>query len=71
MATGHQQKTYKIERECSNCGNKNKLEVSKRDAAFELFDLNKSFGNICLKCSSKKFITYYNHPDLDYELLTE
>lgn len=71
MKTSCQQKTYRIERKCSNCGSKSELEVSKRDAAFELFDMNKSFGISCLKCSSNKFITYYNHPALDYELLKE
>lgn len=71
MKTEHQQKTYKVERECSKCGNKVKLEISKREAAFELFDLNKSFGNFCIKCKSTRFITYYNHPELDYELLKE
>ena len=64
-------KTYKIERACTVCGHAEKLIVTKREAAFELFDINKALGRTCKKCSSNSFTTAYQRPDLDFELLKE
>ncbi|MDP1817384.1 MAG: hypothetical protein Q8K92_23200 [Leadbetterella sp.] len=64
-------KTYKITSECSQCGHQEEIEVSKREAAFELVDVNTILGQSCKKCSSTKFSTSYQRPDLDSELLKE
>lgn len=64
-------KTYKITRECSQCGHQDEIEVSKREAAFELVNINTILGQSCKKCSSTKFSTSYQRPDLDFELLKE
>ncbi|AWW29161.1 hypothetical protein DN752_02830 [Echinicola strongylocentroti] len=63
--------SYTIERECSNCGSKEQISVSRREAAFELVDINEVVGKNCKKCSATKFIIYYQTPDLDFELLKE
>lgn len=60
-----------IIRECSECGHQNEIEVSKKEAAFELVDVNTILGQSCEKCSSKKVTTSYQRPDLDFELLKE
>ena len=62
---------YTIERECSNCGSKEQIKVSKREAAFELVDIHKVVGENCNRCSASKFITHYQTPDLDFDLLKE
>lgn len=63
--------SYTIERECSNCGSKEQITVSRREAAFELVDINEVLGKNCKNCSAKKFIIHYHTPDLDFELLKE
>jgi hypothetical protein len=63
--------TYSIERICSGCGRNDEIVISKRDAAFELIDINKVLGDICKVCSSKSFSTRFQRPDLDFELLQE
>ncbi|WP_232825787.1 hypothetical protein, partial [Algoriphagus litoralis] len=63
--------SYTIERECSNCGSKEQISVSRREAAFELVDINEVVGNKCKICSASKFMTSYQTPDLDFELLKE
>ncbi|MES2765802.1 MAG: hypothetical protein V4642_08040 [Bacteroidota bacterium] len=62
---------YKIERTCSNCGHKQQIEVSKREAAFEIYDISKLLPPECIQCSGKSFITSYQTPNLDKELLEE
>jgi len=63
--------SYTIERECSNCGSKEQISVSRREAAFELVDINEVIGKNCIKCSASKCITYYQTPDWDFGLLKE
>jgi hypothetical protein len=63
--------SYTIKRECSNCGSKEQISLSRREAAFELVDINEVYGKDCKNCSASKFITYYQTPDLDFELLKE
>ena len=63
--------SYTIERTCSNCGNKERISVSKREAAFELVDIDEVIGKKCKKCSASAFSTSYQTPDLDFELLKE
>lgn len=64
-------KTYKIERTCTVCGHAEKLFVTKREAAFELFDIDKALEQKCKNCSSASFTTAYERPDLDFDLLKE
>lgn len=63
--------SYTIERKCSDCGSKEQIRVSRREAAFELVDINEALGKNCKKCSATKFTIYYHTPDLDFELLKE
>lgn len=63
--------TYAIERTCTVCGHTEKLTVTKREAAFELFDIRNALGQECKKCSSTSFTTSYQRPDLDLDLLKE
>jgi len=63
--------TYKIERTCNKCGESSILNVTKREAAFELFDTSKAFAQACNKCSSTNFTTAYQRPNLDFDLLKE
>lgn len=65
------EKTYKTERTCSKCGHHEEIVMSKRDAAFELVDIDEVLGNVCKKCSSTSFTSTYQHPDLDFDLLKE
>lgn len=62
---------YTIERKCLSCGNKEEIHVSKREAAFELVDINAVLGESCKKCRSVRFTTNYLVPELDYELLKD
>jgi len=62
---------YTIERTCSNCGNKERISVSKREATFELVDINEVLGQKCKKCSSTILSTTFERPDLDFELLKD
>ncbi|PVD49338.1 hypothetical protein DC498_25565 [Terrimonas sp.] len=64
-------KTYKIERTCTVCHHVEKLFVTKREAAFELFDIDKTLGQKCSNCSSTTFTTAYERPNLDLDLLKE
>jgi hypothetical protein len=63
--------TYKIEKTCTACGHAEQLLVTQREAAFELFDIDKALGKKCRNCSSTSFNTSYQRPDLDIELLKE
>lgn len=63
--------TYKVERTCTVCGHTEQLIVTKREAAFELFDVDKALGQGCKNCSSTTFTTSYQRPDLDLDLLKE
>jgi hypothetical protein len=67
----HTAKNWKIERTCSNCGHKDEIYVTKREAAFELVKINDVLGNTCSHCSSTIFTTAYEMPDLDFDLLKE
>ncbi len=62
---------YNIERTCSNCGHKERISVSKREAAFELVDYNQVLGQKCKKCSKDKFSISFERPNLDFDLLKE
>lgn len=64
-------KTYKVERTCTVCGHAEHLSVTKREAAFELFDIDKALGQKCESCSSTSFATAYERPELDFALLKE
>ena len=67
----YMKENYTIERTCSNCGNKERISVSKKEAAFELVDINEVIGKKCKKCAGTSFSTSFERPDLDFELLTE
>lgn len=62
---------YKIKRECSECGHIDEIEVSKREAAFELVDINTVVEPKCSQCSSTRFIIYLQKPKLNISLLKE
>lgn len=63
--------TYKIQRTCTICGLAQPIFVTKREAAFELFDMHKIHRQNCTKCLSTSFSTVYEKPDLDFDLLKE
>lgn len=63
--------TYKIERTCTVCRRTEKLFVTKREAAFELYDIDKALGKKCQNCSSTSFTTAYERPNLDFDLFKE
>jgi hypothetical protein len=65
------QMTLKISRECSQCHHEDELKVSRREAAFELVDINTLLGPTCNKCSSSLFSVSFQRPNLDFELLKE
>ncbi len=45
--------------------------VSKREAAFELIDIDEALGKFCSHCSERLIYTTFERPDLDRELLRE
>lgn len=61
-------KKYPIIRTCSKCGNVEQIDIDKKEAAFDLIDINKVLGKKCPKCQSEKFTTYGVQPDMDDEL---
>jgi hypothetical protein len=63
--------TYKIVRTCTSCGHGEKLIVTKRETAFELFDFDNTLGKECKNCSSTTFTTSFQRPDLDFDLIKE
>ncbi len=64
-------KRYFIVRTCSHCGNQEEINVSKREAAFELVDIHTILGPNCGKCNATSFSTTLEKPDLDVDLLKE
>lgn len=62
---------YQIERECNKCSHLQKINVSKREAAFELYDINKILGNVCKKCDGDKFTTKHPAKNIDFALFKE
>lgn len=65
------EETYTIERACSNCGNKERIRVSKREAAFELVNIGEVVGENCKKCLGLTFSFFYQTVELDLELIIE
>lgn len=63
--------TCYIERTCENCGHKDRISISKKEAAFELVNINKVSGPTCKKCSQTEFSFFYKKPHWDLELLEE
>lgn len=62
---------YKVERICSNCKFEEQITISKREAAFELVNIDKALGSKCPKCFEEKFTVFCHLPTLDQELLAE
>ena len=65
------ERKYKIERVCIKCAHSDQLFVSKRDAGFELVDIDEVYGKTCKMCGEIRFKTSYERPDLDIHLLKE
>ncbi|WP_306640167.1 hypothetical protein [Sanyastnella coralliicola] len=63
--------SFYIERTCSTCGNNERISVSKKEAAFELVNINDLLGPNCPNCSSTSFSFGCRSLDLDFELLKE
>lgn len=63
--------TYKFKRECMKCGHIDEIEVSEREAAFELVDINTVLGTNCRQCSSTQYVIYHPRPKLSISLLKE
>jgi len=62
---------YKIRRHCSNCDAQEEIEVTEREAAFDLVDINQRLGSNCKKCSSISFFISRPLPIPNFELLKE
>lgn len=62
---------YQIERECTHCGFEAKALLTKREAAFRLFDTHELFGSACPRCGGKDFSGSASLPMLDKELISE
>lgn len=65
------EETYTIGRVCSNCEHKERISVSKREAAFELVNIDEVVGKSCKKCSGLTFSFFYSKVELDIELIKE
>ncbi|HEX8330379.1 MAG TPA: hypothetical protein VF629_22805 [Hymenobacter sp.] len=62
---------YEVTRKCTDCGLEIKASLTKREAAFHLFDTKELFGSICPKCAGKEFSGSGSLPLLDKELILE
>lgn len=61
----------KLERTCIGCGYSQAINVTNREAAFELVDHADVFGVECPRCRSSKFASSREIPEYDFELLSE
>ena len=62
---------YELARKCTDCGFEVKAPLTKREAAFGLFDTEKLFGLTCLKCGGIKSSGSVDLPILNKELVSE
>lgn len=61
---------YKLIRTCKACKHVDSIELTKVEAAFELYKSNKVWGRPCFNCGSIHFESQgHHHPNLDKELL--
>ena len=61
---------YFIERTCGKCKHKERIDLTKEEAAFDLYDSNKASTDPCIKCNSAKNIQIsIVTPNLDEDLL--
>ena len=61
---------YKLTRTCKDCKHVDSIELTKVEAAFELYDSKKFWNTPCSNCGSKKCECLgHQHPKLDKELL--
>lgn len=62
---------YHLIRTCK-CGNTDEIELTKREAAFDLYDSKEIWNSKCSKCGGTKCVsTGLNKPDFDKELILE
>lgn len=61
---------YFIFRTCNNCGKIEKIPLTKREATFDLVDINKTMPT-CPECGSASFNAVSEKPALELELLKE
>ncbi|MGY3088887.1 hypothetical protein ACVWYF_001927 [Hymenobacter sp. UYAg731] len=64
-------KKYQVDRKCTECGFEVKAALTKREAAFELFDTIQLFGPSCVVCGGIRSTGSFTVPTLDKELITE
>ncbi|WP_226163478.1 hypothetical protein [Hymenobacter terricola] len=63
-------KKYVVNRKCTDCGFEVNAPLTKREAAFELFDATELFGPTCVVCGGSKSTGSFTMPMLDEELIT-
>ncbi len=64
-------KNFYKERTCTKCGYHIRIELSKRDAAFDLVNIESEYGEICSQCNGRKFTGAQTMPHIDFGLLEE
>jgi hypothetical protein len=62
---------YEVTRKCTECGFEVKAPLTKREAAFELYDTKELFGLGCGVCGSEKNIVEFPAMTLDEWILSE
>ena len=62
---------YEVDRKCTDCGFEVKAFLTKREAAFQLFDTRTLFGPTCQKCGGNQSSDGFTLPTLDKELISE
>jgi hypothetical protein len=62
---------YQVSRTCADCGFEIKAQLTKREAAFQLFDTKQLFGSSCPKCGRSMFSGSLDKPIIDSELISE
>jgi hypothetical protein len=62
---------YFLTRSCQ-CGKKDQIELTKRQAAFDLYDSKKIWNAECIRCGNRNCVSLgVDKPDIDKELLLE
>ena len=62
---------YKLIKICK-CGNRDEVALTKREAAFDLYDTTEFWDSKCSKCGGIKWISsQVTKPDFDKELILE
>lgn len=62
---------YTITRTCQQCQHLEQIQIEKREATFDLIDINEQLGATCSKCNKSQFAIARDMPILDEELILE